>query len=52
MGDNVRRSRPTAISELSDKNIVVVECGDFHSLAISDDNTLWAWGVSVLLCPS
>ena len=37
-GDTLKRSRPVQISSLADKGIVAVECGQYHSLALSDDH--------------
>eukprot|EP01130_Rhizamoeba_saxonica_P018053 TRINITY_DN8938_c0_g1_i1.p1 TRINITY_DN8938_c0_g1~~TRINITY_DN8938_c0_g1_i1.p1 ORF type:complete len:998 (-),score=180.28 TRINITY_DN8938_c0_g1_i1:21-3014(-) len=37
--------RPKLIKSLSDKNIVRIACGSFHSLALSGSNrAVWSWG--------
>jgi alpha-tubulin suppressor-like RCC1 family protein len=35
---------PIALSELDAENIVDVACGDSHTLALSDDGRIYAWG--------
>ncbi len=44
VGDTRRRSRPCLISELTAKNVVSVAGGSYHTLAISADHKVWAWG--------
>ncbi|CAI8053290.1 Ultraviolet-B receptor UVR8 [Geodia barretti] len=46
-GDTLKRSRPVQISTLADKGIIAVECGQYHSLALSDDHSVWSWGWGV-----
>jgi len=40
--------KPELINELSDKFIVSFACGGFHTLALTSDNKLFAWGSSEL----
>ncbi|CAG2106785.1 unnamed protein product [Medioppia subpectinata] len=48
LGSDVVMSRnPIIISELVDKDIVCVDCGQYHSLAISNSGVLWTWGWNV-----
>ena len=35
---------PIALSELDTENIIDVACGDSHTLALSDDGRIYAWG--------
>ena len=42
--DIVLSQNPLIISELVDKDIIRVECGQYHSLAISSSGLLWVWG--------
>ena len=45
VGKEVVLSRnPLIITELVNKDIVKVECGQYHSLAISSSGLLWTWG--------
>jgi alpha-tubulin suppressor-like RCC1 family protein len=46
VGDNKHRHFPTVVSTLSDKdqNIVEVNCGAKHMIAISSEGTAWTWG--------
>ena len=32
------------LSTLANKKIVQIDCGDFHSLALEDNGTLYSWG--------
>lgn len=41
-GTNVDKTTPVQVSGLT--GIVAITAGDFHSLAIKNDGTLWAWG--------
>lgn len=41
-GTNVDKTTPVQVSGLTD--ITAITAGDFHSLAIKNDGTLWAWG--------
>ena len=44
VGDTRRRSRPCLISQLTPKNVKSVVCGNYHTLAIAGDHSVWAWG--------
>ena len=35
---------PTLVAGLSGKIIIQVACASFHSLALTDQGTVWAWG--------
>lgn len=37
-----REGRPAMIASL--KNIVAIDCGDFHSAALNNDGDLYTWG--------
>ena len=37
-------STPKNIIELNDKNIISVSCGNEHTLALSDDGSVYSWG--------
>lgn len=37
LGDTLTRTRPVQVASLADKIIVAVCCGQYHSLALSDD---------------
>ncbi|GMM34022.1 Ran guanyl-nucleotide exchange factor [Saccharomycopsis crataegensis] len=41
-GDTV--TKPTKVTRLSDKNIVEIACGEHHTLALSNDGSLYAFG--------
>lgn len=43
-GDEKDRSKPHYIKELEKKNIINVECGLYHSLAISSNGQIYSWG--------
>ncbi|MPC11191.1 Ultraviolet-B receptor UVR8 [Portunus trituberculatus] len=47
VGGTGRCPRPTLVSALEGKGIVSVACGQFHSLCVSDDGTLYSWGWGV-----
>ncbi|XP_065178843.1 uncharacterized protein LOC135809421 isoform X2 [Sycon ciliatum] len=47
LGDRDRRTRPSIITELSDKNIMTVVCGQYHSMALSRDQRVYSWGWGV-----
>ena len=40
LGDTLKRSQPVQVASLADKIIVAVSCGQYHSLALSDDYRL------------
>src|SRR5262249_16216048 len=42
IGNTSQQTRPTNVLTLS--NIVAVSCGYRHSLALSSNGTVWAWG--------
>ena len=44
LGDKRKRSRPVLLSELSSKYVNSVVCGHYHTLAITLDHKLYAWG--------
>ena len=37
-------SHPTAINSIFNKNILYLECGAYHTAAISSSGELWVWG--------
>lgn len=37
--------QPTLLKILERKTIVQIGCGDFHSLALEDNGTLYSWGM-------
>jgi alpha-tubulin suppressor-like RCC1 family protein len=37
-------NKPVMIPNLS--NIIAIACGSYHSLALKDDGTVWAWGLN------
>ena len=39
-GDTLKKSRPVQIATLADKSIVSVVCGQYHTLALDDDQRL------------
>lgn len=47
LGDRSRRTRPSAITELSDKRIMSIACGQYHCLALSRDHHVYSWGWGV-----
>ena len=44
LGDARKRSRPCLVSDLSANRIISVACGHYHTLVISSDHKVWAWG--------
>ncbi|XP_031571187.1 uncharacterized protein LOC116305433 [Actinia tenebrosa] len=46
-GDTRQHTRPVFITELSDKSCIAITCGHYHSLALSADQRVWAWGWGV-----
>jgi alpha-tubulin suppressor-like RCC1 family protein len=43
-GSNKARSNPVIVSGFSGKKIVAIAAGNFHSVAVTDDGSVWAWG--------
>lgn len=43
-GGSVGSLRPQLLKQLNDKRIVQVCCGQYHSLALTHDGVLYAWG--------
>jgi alpha-tubulin suppressor-like RCC1 family protein len=39
-----KSQRPSMISGLNNINIIKIGCGDFHSVALSDQGILFTWG--------
>ena len=37
-------SKPGLVTNLKGKNIIYVDCGDFHSLALASDGKVYSWG--------
>lgn len=37
-------SKPGLVTQLKEKNIIYVDCGDFHSIALGSDGKLYSWG--------
>ncbi|XP_045605152.1 uncharacterized protein ca isoform X2 [Procambarus clarkii] len=46
-GGTGRHPRPTLLTSLEGKGIISVSCGQFHSLAVSEDGKLYTWGWGV-----
>ncbi|CAB3977730.1 ultraviolet-B receptor UVR8-like [Paramuricea clavata] len=48
LGDNVPRRDPTLVEfeNLEDEHVVQVDCGDYHTAAISDGGNVWMWGTN------
>ncbi|CAL1678628.1 unnamed protein product [Lasius platythorax] len=40
----VSASKPTRVAGLSEKRIVDIACGSYHSLALTNDGKVYAWG--------
>lgn len=40
------KHEPRLVEALSDRHAVIIQidCGDFHSVALADDGTLYTWG--------
>ncbi|XP_042235207.1 uncharacterized protein LOC121874922 isoform X2 [Homarus americanus] len=47
IGGTGRCPRPTLLASLEGKGIISVACGQFHSLAVSEDGKLYTWGWGV-----
>nr|XP_006814593.1 PREDICTED: uncharacterized protein LOC102801279 [Saccoglossus kowalevskii] len=47
VGNTQTQARPVLIAELLDQQVVAVECGHYHSLALSHDHRVWSWGWGV-----
>lgn len=47
LGDNKKQTRPVFLTELADKDCVTLACGYYHSLALSGDRNVLAWGWGV-----
>ena len=43
-GDEVDKLKPQMIKELSGKQIVDVQCGMYHSAAVSGTGDIYTWG--------
>ncbi|XP_069977308.1 uncharacterized protein ca isoform X2 [Penaeus vannamei] len=46
-GSTGRYPRPTLLTSLEGKGIVNIACGQFHSMAVSEDGKLYTWGWGV-----
>eukprot|EP00831_Metopus_contortus_P038762 TRINITY_DN3041_c0_g1_i1.p1 TRINITY_DN3041_c0_g1~~TRINITY_DN3041_c0_g1_i1.p1 ORF type:complete len:333 (-),score=55.80 TRINITY_DN3041_c0_g1_i1:558-1556(-) len=46
-GNNKDMEGPELIRALEQKNIIHFRCGGYHTLALSDDNELYAWGAGL-----
>ncbi|MDZ7815311.1 MAG: hypothetical protein U5N86_04670 [Planctomycetota bacterium] len=44
LGDDVERDIPTLVSALSDKDVISLTAGSYHSLALRLDGSVYAWG--------
>ena len=44
IGDKRNRSRPILLTEFSTKHVSSVTCGAYHTLAITSDYKVYAWG--------
>lgn len=38
------KSSPTHVEALSDRSVVSVHCGDFHTIALDSNGKVWTWG--------
>ncbi|XP_046841224.1 uncharacterized protein LOC124435332 isoform X2 [Xenia sp. Carnegie-2017] len=47
LGSNAKQTRPAFVTELADKDCIALTCGYYHSLALSADRCVWAWGWGV-----
>lgn len=47
LGNNDKQTRPVFVTELADKDCIALTCGYYHSLALSADRCVWAWGWGV-----
>src|SRR5512143_769477 len=44
LGDGTTTFRPTPVPVTNLTGVVALAAGEFHSLALKDDGTVWAWG--------
>jgi alpha-tubulin suppressor-like RCC1 family protein len=44
LGQRKEGSSVSPVTDLLGRNIIYIDCGDFHSLALEDDGTLYSWG--------
>ncbi|KAI6657411.1 E3 ubiquitin-protein ligase HERC4 isoform X2-like [Oopsacas minuta] len=44
LGDREPRNKPRLLPRLQQDNIIQVTCGKFHSLALTQDSVVFAWG--------
>ncbi|NLI01589.1 MAG: cell wall anchor protein, partial [Chthonomonadales bacterium] len=44
LGDTAARSSPTRISALDTRTTIAIAAGMYHSVALTSDNKVWAWG--------
>ena len=47
VGDTRKRSRPVNVPHLMGKQIVSIVCGHYHTLALTSDAKVWAWGWAI-----
>eukprot|EP00118_Oscarella_pearsei_P012776 m.96474 g.96474 ORF g.96474 m.96474 type:complete len:1516 (+) comp36911_c0_seq7:44-4591(+) len=47
LGDTRSQTRPVRVAELTDKVCLAVVCGQYHSLALTQDRKTWSWGWNV-----
>jgi len=50
-GDTISRSAPVKVADTLDQtgyltNVVAIAAGDWHSLAVKNDGTVWGWGAN------
>jgi alpha-tubulin suppressor-like RCC1 family protein len=39
-----QNNEPRLVAGLQSKNIIFIDCGDFHSLALDSEGRLYTWG--------
>ncbi|PIK51746.1 hypothetical protein BSL78_11377 [Apostichopus japonicus] len=47
VGDRKTRTHPSLVDELQGSGCVEIVCGQYHSLARTQDNQVWSWGWGV-----
>ncbi|XP_039296337.1 uncharacterized protein LOC111057898 [Nilaparvata lugens] len=47
VGKVMQSSQPRLVETLANRRVVTVECGQYHSMALTDDGKLYTWGWGV-----